>query len=385
MNKYIKPLYCLILATMFVLHGCQKDVIKPSSGKAIRVNVSAVNTRSLSVTTSNLKSTGRFVLDAFVANDYDVEDEEGNVTTVSAGQYITSNGQYNVLYSSTSHETGREGAEPTDGWYIYDDKGYEAYDWLVGNPTRFWCRYPADAEVSTPAKGRRNITLEDGESMKFEYTMPVASSSKPYNDASNQKDLLFAYAERTYTGGSNEIDINFNHALSKVCFCVSPNDGTFDPTLTVVDISISGMPGYGFCVVNGKGQISKDPECSNPMFTWSRQAGSVTYRQTYNTSFSGNGVPDGWSDIDKAQPFKKYTCENSFMMIPHSLDNAKLGITFGNTGTDSDITVQVNLPKDTWYPGFYYCYKISATTIGRTINVGISLVEWDNYDDKLFF
>lgn len=398
----------LILTVALFMTGCRKSDILTADGTPIKVSVSTVNTKSVAMTTNGILVAGHFVLDAFVTDEYKLYDEEGHETsTQPGGQYISSNGNYNVFYSASSYpDTDRDESDVTEGWYIKDASGYETYDWIKDNLTRFWCRWPAAGELDSDDEGRCVVTLpdKDSEIMNFTYQMPVPVSTKPYTDATRQKDILFAYAEKKYDGGSNLVDIKFNHPLSKVCFCVSPDDGSFDTNLIIKDISISGVPNGGSCGFHGKGQITNGG--SNPMFVWSGQSGSSTFRQTYNVSFSGNGVPAGWDDnnryksqsdskdynvyyaeddIKKEHPLKKYTCENAFMMIPHTLSGASLKVTFGNTGTGSDIPVSVDLPEDTWYPGYYYCYKISAATIGRTIKVGISLAEWDNYDDKLFF
>ena len=106
--KHINLLNSLVLSVMIVMAGCQKNEKPYRTGKAIRVDVSAVDTRSASVTTADLRTAHQFVLDAYVADDYEVADGDGETTTVPGGQYIASGGQYNVFYSATGHEYVRD-------------------------------------------------------------------------------------------------------------------------------------------------------------------------------------------------------------------------------------------------------------------------------------
>lgn len=373
---------CVLLAT-----GCDR-YSRSGFGCPIAVVPSVESgTKSAAITTSGLEKEGRFVLDAYLDEDsYKYEYDETthevlSTTPVSKGLYIDSEGEYNVEHSAL-----------TNGWTITP----ESY-WVSEDVTRFWCYWPANSEVDEASEGIRTITAPTlGTTvMPFTYALPTHADG---SDATNQKDLIFAYAENYFVNSSRSkdyVDITFRHALSQVRFCVSPDDGTFDVSLQIKKIEILNVP------VSGSASFDATPVSGGTKvwFTWTPSTAKATYSQTYDAYF--DAAPDGWTASEISGGKHVYTCNNAFMLIPHTLASTYPStpgdystgvwarITFGNTGTGSDETRITKLvdPDDdqtkVWKPGYYYTYKIKATMIGRDIHAYVILADWSDRDSKI--
>ena len=249
----------------------------PENGKKIKVIVGTEATRSLATTTSSLQSDGAFVMNAYVG-DY-VQGEEDARTTVDAGIYINSNNAGNVTYSSSN------------GWSIAGDP-----TWVEGTPTRFWCWHPVTATgrvITEPA-------WNDDE-LAFKYQIPAPNGT---TDATDAKDLIFAHVNQKFTGDNDMIDIKFHHALSEVRFAVSTDDGTFDSKLEIKNIAITG--------IKTSGEATFDGDCANhteTAYVWSNQgnaiSGSTLIGQDYNATFETLPV-EGWTPGSYAKEGNSY-------------------------------------------------------------------------------
>lgn len=366
--------FCLLLGCV-VLAGCEKEHAEPSVSSPIKVNVITADTKSQPITLDDLRVAGNFVMDAYLDDPYekygsDGKPEEGKGG--EAGLYINSKGEYNVFYRSAD-------------WNLDP-----SYAWVAHDMTRFWCYYPENAAIDSESEGKRSITTpETGKSvMYFSYELPAACSSSPYNDATNQQDILFAYAGKEYIDeeqSTDDIDIEFNHPLSEIRFSISPDNGTYDMNLVLKSIQIINVKKKGDCTFNGTGKI-EPAEGETPMFVWNTSSyGTESYKQDYNATFSHSMTDWVYDAGDAEETFHTYTCKNAFMLIPQTLSGARLSVTFGNTGTGSDITVENDLPAWTWLPGHFYIYRIMATTIGRTVTMKVSLDEWGHNETRYIF
>lgn len=380
----------ILFLCVAALASCRKEEYRRSH--TIRFNVVAADTKSVAMTTTGLKAEGRFVVDVFVDdpwNDYDTYPDDKPDTprygnSESDRHYVKSTGLYNVKYGSAD-------------WYIEDASGKETYKWIGNDVMRFWCYWPDNASVDAAAEGIRAITLpsaaDKASSIGFTYTLPTeftpadpsAPMDTPAHDAENQKDILFAYAQRNYQKNEDDgINIKFNHPLSEVKFCVSPDDGTYDVNLTIKRITIKNVKNSGSCTFNGMGIIADES-----MFAWTDLTGNKAYSQDYNVSFATSLTtpPSGWtvSEFGSTTPKKHaVSCNTAFMMIPQTVPTgAEIEVVFGNTGTGEDITKTHTIADDTWKPGYYYNYKINATAVGRSISMIVILDEWGNFEDKL--
>ena len=431
--------------------GCEREdnvkiTVPVRSNRPIGVNVvtSAV-TKSVAITTDDLETSEGFVLDAWT-NDtwYDLYDDPSIPSTFGLpnestrtfkGQYIDSGGEVNVKYSS-GHLPDATGfghdAEKTDFWYLVDGSGnVEPYNWITGGDEggkkfylSFWARYPKDADVDgIPASEGKRIIIDKpvpgGTTETFTYELPDAYTpltppadplSTPATDATNQKDILFAYnaVHKTHVAPASSapyysefpkalpddnVDLTFNHPLSMIRFCVSPDDATFDVHLKIRRIQITNMPSSGTCVFNGNGKI-KPVSGEDYMFTWSSLGTRKDYYQDYNAMF--DVAPAGWTGSSYGSAGKHiYTCNNAFMLIPHQPyysgtphddSNSKIIITFEDTDlgtmTIREIDLNPSSTPDVWKPGYYYTYKIEATKIGRSVTSSVYLLDWEDRDSK---
>ena len=376
----------ILFLCVAALVSCRKEEYRRSH--FIRFNVVAADTKSVAMTTTGLKAEGQFVVDVFVDdpwNDYDTYPDDKPDTprygnSASDRHYVKSTGLYNVKYGSAD-------------WYIEDASGKETYKWIGNDVMRFWCYWPDDASVDASSEGVRSISLpsaaDKASSISFTYTLPTAGTGTTRNDAGNQKDLLFAYASRNYQKNEDDgINIKFNHPLSEVKFCVSPDDGTYDVNLHIKRITVKGVKDSGSCDFDGNGAIGST---TSPMFVWSDLTTTTTksYAQDYNVSFATSLTtpPSGWtvSEFGTTSPKKHaVSCNTAFMMIPQTVPTgAEIEVVFGNTGTGEDITKTTSIAGDVWKPGYYYNYKINATAVGRSISMIVILDEWGNFEDKL--
>ncbi len=367
-----------VLLNLLILSGCVKDDTQETPLQhPIKVNVAVDETRAVPTTIDELKISGSFIMDAFL--DAEAHDYVSDPTGTDPAYHVTDLHQIpdkKVKYSSAS-------------WSLESD-----FYWMSNDMTRFWCRWPADADVDAAAEGKRTITTAPAStstSMVFEYLLPTHVAG---SDATNQKDILFAYSERNYPnagmyGETGEfIDIHFNHPLSRVMFCISPDDATYDLNLSIKSITVKGVYSGGSCTFNGKGKIS--PTGSEvPMFAWDLTSYSIPtdgYSQDYNVTF-GTSAPSGWENgtyQKSSKTYKLYSCTNSFMMIPQTLGTgAELEVVFHDNVAGDDITRKQSIAGDIWKPGHYYKYKIGATAIGRTVSMIVILDEWGHFEDKL--
>lgn len=360
--NYFSRKALILLAGSALLASCAE---MPSANPAIGVRVNIQDTKAATTTTSSLEVYGKFAMEAYMDDEWNEYDEDGTViNSGSAGLYFSSEGNANVLNKSGV-------------WTITPEQ-----KWIANDLTRFKCYAPVEVNGTREFS---NMTFGGAyaktDTISFSYTMKEGgqlSGGKPA-DADCCDDIIFAYAEKNYSKSSSSfIDLTFQHAMSKICFCVSPDDATFDTGLMIEDITVKGVVTSGSCIFDGGGSID-----AGTMFTWTPGSTTDDYAQTYDAKFKTK--PAGWTEgtfVQDSHTYHKYTCDNAFFFVPHTTDEVKLVIAFNDNG---DRTVRtVTLPDTVWMPGKYYCYKIAATTLGRTIKVTVSLDEWDNYDDKLF-
>ncbi len=386
---------CIILTA-----GCERNDEIGSHNGPIRINVNTVaSTKSVAMTATSLQGQG-FVLDVIADEKWTKVDEYGHAVGSEnlAGPYVISSGAANVKYSSTSHPDTPgydHDTEETEGWYIYDSEGYEVYNWINGIKLRFWARYPEKSMVDGGTnEGTLTVTVPGAKVTKenFNYKLPVSVAGR---DATNQLDLMFAYSDRIKQKeeSDDDIDITFNHPLSEIRFCVSPDDATFDVSLQIKRIEIKNVPKEGSCVFDPAGTITG----STKMFTWTPVTTTLdNYSQDYNMMFDDDDAVTEWTAgtyQKSSNTYHIYTCDNAFMLIPHTLSYVSgketvIEITFYDSATSTDIVRTHKICGDSsnpvvWKPGYYYTYKIEATKIGRSISSYVVLTDWTDHDSKI--
>ncbi len=391
MKKTIAGL-AFMVGFSILMTGCERNEKEGNHNGPIRITVNAANaTKAAAITTSSLETAGKFVLDVFATDEWTEVDDDGKPITGtehSAGSYISSGGAANVLYSSannpyTPYDAARPDDDYTEGWYIYDAKSYEYYNWINGIKLRFWARYPQDSEINVNGASLSVSTLAHTSTTEtFTYSLPTHVAG---SDATNQQDILFAYNERTKQkeDDNDDIDLTFNHPLSEIRFCVSPDDGTFDVSLQIKSIEITQVPDGGSCVFNPAGTITG----TTKMFTWTPVTEALhikNYSQDYNAGF--DAAPSGWvgTEYDATNHYHIYTCQNAFMLIPHTTGSTtKIKITFWDTVEETDVIREQSIEGTAWKPGYYYTYKIKATKIGRSVTSYVVLTDWNDHDSKI--
>lgn len=380
----------ILLTALFTsaLTGCRKTEapeLGSMNSKKIAVRPYAYNTKGTVTTTLGLENKGRFVMEAYVDADYcDYNADPEGDHPFAAGKYIDRVSSGNVIYGGGI-------------WSITPSA-----NWVQGVNTTFWCWAPTTMTPIPAGMGAVPTTFDvyqyaapyNSDQLRFDYARPgvatfpllnpdgsLNANSEEFLDADIQDDIVLAYAKQNYNDnlGNDMVDLVFYHPLSQIRFAVSPDDGTFDSTLKIVQIAIKNIKQGGQCTFRGAeaGRAEK--------FVWDLNSSPMTsYCQTYDAEFQT--VPDNWTNgtyTESANTYKLYTAQNVFFVTPQTVGaGAYIDILFEDKGTF--IEVEKPLPADTWKPGYYYTYKIGATVLGRTIKLGISLIDWQNYDDKLF-
>ena len=353
MNRAVGYMILMAVVVSMTVSSCSGLIDSYTSSIPIRVRMKSVESKSAPITTESISE---FQLIAIADGPY--HDNEQNHP---AGFYF-------------EERVSRSGIN----WGMDND-----HFWLNQVSLHFWSYSPTSSNLNTAAKGLLQVQRPSAgdSSLGFSYSLPTHVEGA---DADVQKDIVFACNSESRTfGGSgvtghtssntayirndNEVDIVFHHALSEVCFSVSPTDGSFDTEgLQIVDIAISDIAGNG--------------ECSFSLpnnFAWTWGESDKVYSQTVNATF--DTCPDGWTQSIFNDDQTLYTFDNAFFMIPQELTNAVLSVTFKRNGEDPRVIKDVLL-NDIWEPGKYYKYKIGATRVGLVdinLSVTLSIHAWE--------
>lgn len=360
-----KKLGYILLTVAVALISCSKE---PFEGRGIRVKVTTFDTKGTVTTTAGLVSSGSFVMDAYIAESFvDKITYPDSTVTIEPCKYIDSGGDANVWLNA--------GSWTIDG----------APTWVAGTTTRFWAWHPVSLSSDVFGPSNDGTTVRYGaDSLAFSYSTPTVNGT---TDATRAEDIIFAYGSKVYEEGSTDafINLTFHHALSQVRFCVSTDDGTFDPGLKISNITITNLKTYGEAFFNGR----------TDGFIWSGRSGASSFGQNYNASFKTLPV-SGWTAGSYSTGGKTYnlhTCQNVFFMIPQTVstntsDDTKtnyMKVTFDADGKTIVKSVPIaDATGDEWLPDRYYTYKINATIVGRDIEASISLMDWSDRDDTIF-
>ncbi len=345
---------------------------KEFSGRnaTIRLLVTTADTKGTVTTNSILEASGAFSMESYVEDDY-----KDNTNTYEGGKQISCGTGGNVHLSSGE-------------WII------EGTPRCVANTnTHFWAWHPVTvAGRSTPTPSLKADPDDDdpeypytGE-LTFSYTVPTPDGE---SDADNAKDIIFAYSKKRFAGSDSLVNITFHHALAQVRFCASTNDGTFDKSLKIKSISISNLKTSGNASFTDSGNAEH-----NEQFVWSGLSGSATFGQIYDADLSASTV-SGWtkgSYTSGSDSYNLYTCENVFFMIPQTVvkgatdaTSNMMTVVFDYKGDETVKSVPIaGTDGVEWLGDHYYTYKIKATTVGRDIDMSVSLVGWSNRKEEIF-
>lgn len=341
-KRNMKKVLISVLIPM-VFAGCSKlDEVS----QEIHYTVDSVSTKATATTTESINQKDQtFAINAYADSAYQ---DPGTKVSYSAGEYFSG---LVAKHDGTKWNTT------------------EAKYWINGVNLRFWSYAPVTA------KGERTITAPGmlASKLSFTYKVPAPNGT---SDATDEEDLIFAYnseirsfsSDGTMKGSKSQyVDIHFYHALSQIMFAVSPDDGSFDVDgLEIESIKLANTYDSASCEFNGEAHT----------FTWSSYGSKTDYAQTLQAGFKT--LPDGWTAgtyKDSKNEYKLYNCTNAFFMIPQSVADVKLSVTFKRLSDNTTITKDITLDGQ-WQAGKYYKYKISAKTLNNTILFGVTVTEW---------
>lgn len=302
----------LLLAGAEILAGCGKDILPGT-----------VLDRSIVPIVSGSEMTKAGEGEQTVAN---LQGPEGFKMDIIADQDYTggSKGLFEGVRRTVTYSGGQ--------WSISGNP-----KWINLIPMSFWA-YNNDVvnfcDFSTPAAGATQV----------HFSYPKGSST-----ADGRTDLLFAFANRTHDGsndhasgtvGEDNIELNFKHAMSKICFDTDPVAGLPDGYKITV-ISINGLKTSGEADFKNDGTFT----------TWSNLSGSSNFSYSSPTDARGG----------------------DFIVIPQSL-TGDMEIKLEKDG-EAPIFLSAGLGGYTMQSGKKYIYRIKVTE-GRQLTLTMNVLDW---------
>lgn len=227
---------------------------------------------------------------------------------------------------------------------------YEGYPrfWVGGKTHKFYAVYPMEPEATSDVS-------EDGI-----LTVTGFDSSHTGADAI---DLMTAFHSRVTSEDLNQqnvaaVSFKFKHELSRVNVKVKAEN---------TSVTVNGLKIYG---ISDVGTLKKDYNDNNYSSSWSLNEAITAdnTRFTVSAPFKLNET-DGWE-------------RNAFgdmLLIPQSLGNAKLYISYRYDGATTDRTSTINLNTATtteWKAGTSYNYSITINGLSN-ISITVSVNPWE--------
>lgn len=227
---------------------------------------------------------------------------------------------------------------------------YEGYPrfWVGGKTHKFYAVYPMEPEATSDVS-------EDGI-----LTVTGFDSSHTGADAI---DLMTAFHSRVTSEDLNQRDVaavsfKFKHELSRVNVKVKAEN---------TSVTVNGLKIYG---ISDVGTLTKNYNDNNDNSLWSLN-GSIT---ADNTPFVvSDDFVLGESEVWERNAF------GDMLLIPQSLENAKLDISYRYAGDTADRTSTINLKTATttgWEAGTSYNYSITINGLSN-ISITVSVNPWE--------
>ena len=221
--------------------------------------------------------------------------------------------------------------------------------WSPDGGVRYWPEGDTKLDFYAHApyefSGSDNITVGDGNTMSFSYTVPT-------DDAVAQPDVMLAYTAcgRADTDGKGTVPLKFAHALAGVKFVAKDIAGC-----TINSITLKGLYGKGDCTFTPG---TAEGSALSGTFAWTGLAEKKDFAQNYNVTL--NDQQTGQQQITDENP------ATTFMMIPQALDGATVEINLTTTKTNETHTLTGKLAigdLTKWEAGNIYTYEISTESI----------------------
>lgn len=230
--------------------------------------------------------------------------------------------------------------------------------------TLTFCSYAPESSVKGLQPTVSLLGWNNGTKLEFTYVQPAPAEASPYEDASNQKDLLFALNTQNrvkdVVDGKHYADINFSHALTGVKFVKGELQ---DCIVKYIVLSNFKSEGNASAVPDGKNGLT---------FTWSGQDVLETYRQDFGTDMR---------DLEKGESLDPTENEEyTFMMIPQALDESAtitVGVEYTEGDTEEIIFEIGKVTDDKVGTGNAAKLKDWSSYAGKVITLKV------NYDDDI--
>lgn len=231
---------------------------------------------------------------------------------------------------------------------------YEGYPrfWVGGKIHDFYAVYPMEvtsdvSEVISDVSEQGIITVTDFNS---------------FRTGANAIDLMTAFYSRETSEDLNQQDVaavsfKFKHELSRVNVKVKAVN---------TPVTVNGLKIYG---ISDVGTLKKDYNDNNYSSLW-----------TLNVSITADNTPFVVSDdfvLGESEVWER-NAFGDMLLIPQSLVEAKLDISYRYAGDTSDRTSTINLKTATttgWEAGMSYNYSITINGLSN-ISITVSVNPW---------
>lgn len=245
------------------------------------------------------------------------------------GWYINSEGARNDVFKKTP-------VTKNDNEWGYEGTQF----WIQDNTYNFYAIYPVGAG-----------TVEQDGTIKVENFDCSGIGEKAV-------DLMTAKNTGLSGSSSSTVHLQFKHELSRVNVKVKAEN---------TSVTVNGLKIYG---ISDVGTLKKDYNDNNYSSSWSLNEAITAdnTRFTVSAPFKLNET-DGWE-------------RNAFgdmLLIPQSLGNAKLYISYRYDGATTDRTSTINLNTATtteWKAGISYNYSITINGLSD-ISITVSVNPWE--------
>lgn len=231
---------------------------------------------------------------------------------------------------------------------------YEGYPrfWVGGKIHDFYAVYPMEAKVKDVSENGI-LTVTDFDS---------------FQTGANAIDLMTAFYWRVTSEELNQKDVaavsfKFKHELSRVNVNVKAVN---------TPVTVNGLKIYG---ISDVGTLTKTYKDNNDNSSW-----------TLNGSITAENTPFVVSDdfvLGESEVWEK-NAFGDMLLIPQSLVDAKLDISYKYAGDTTDRTSTINLNTATteWKAGTSYNYSITINGLSD-ISITVSVNPWDGVDTSV--
>lgn len=246
------------------------------------------------------------------------------------GWYINSEGDRNDVFTETP--VTKNGNE----W------GYEGTQfWIQDNTYNFYAIYPV---------GARTVEQQDG-TIKVENFDCSGIGEKAV-------DLMTAKNTGLSGSSSSTVHLQFKHELSRVNVKVKAEN---------TSVTVNGLKIYG---ISDVGTLTKNYNDNNDNSLWSLNEAITAENTPFVVS---DDFVLGESEVWERNAF------GDMLLIPQSLGNAKLYISYKYAGDTADRTSTINLKTATttgWEAGTSYNYSITINGLSN-ISITVSVNPWE--------